>query len=100
MNTDPALTAVSGCISPYLLKNCPFLLIFFSYLSNGSSSHIYKFVQPFFFFFHFLTTKMKAPGTSLAVWWLRLHASTAGDEGSVPGWGTKILHAMRCGPQN
>ena len=54
MNTDPALTAVSGCISPYLLKNCSFLLIFFSYLSNGSSSHIYKFVQPFFFSFSHL----------------------------------------------
>ena len=32
-------------------------------------------------------------GTSLMVQWLRLHASKAGDVGSVPGWGTKILHA-------
>ena len=34
-------------------------------------------------------------GTSLAVHWLRLHASTAGGMGSIPGWGTKIPHATR-----
>ena len=32
-------------------------------------------------------------GTSLAVQWLRLHASNAGAAGSTPGQGTKILHA-------
>ena len=47
-----------------------FSVDFLYYLSNGSSSHIYKFVS-LFFSFHFLTSKMKAPGTSLAVWWLR-----------------------------
>ena len=26
-------------------------------------------------------------------WWLGLCASTAGGEGSIPSWGTKILHA-------
>ena len=31
-------------------------------------------------------------GTSLVVQWLRLHALNAGGIGSVPGWGTKILH--------
>ena len=35
--------------------------------------------------------------SSLEVQWLVLYASTAGDEGSVPGQGTKILHAMLCG---
>ena len=36
-------------------------------------------------------------GTSLAVRRLGLHASTAGDTGSIPGGGTKILqnHAAR-----
>ena len=33
-------------------------------------------------------------GNSLAVQWLGLQASTAGNTGSVPGWGTKIPHAM------
>ena len=33
------------------------------------------------------------PGTSLAVQWLRLHASNAGGTGSIPGQGTKIPHA-------
>ena len=33
-------------------------------------------------------------GTSLAVQWLRLRASNAGGEGSIPGQGTKIPHAM------
>ena len=27
------------------------------------------------------------------VQWLRLHTSTAGDVGPIPGWGTKILYA-------
>ena len=36
-------------------------------------------------------------GTSLAVQWLGLRASTAGDTGSIPGWRTKILHATQHG---
>ena len=36
-------------------------------------------------------------GTSLVVQWLRLHASTAGGTGSIPGGATKIPHAWRCG---
>ena len=32
-------------------------------------------------------------GASLVVQWLRLHASTAGGMGSIPGRGTKIPHA-------
>ena len=28
--------------------------------------------------------------------WLGLHASIAGDKGSIPDEGTKILHAMQC----
>ena len=36
------------------------------------------------------------PGTSLVVQWLRICTSTAGGIGSIPGQGTKILHAMQC----
>ena len=36
-------------------------------------------------------------GTSLTAEWLRLHISNAGDMSSIPGWGTKIPHAMWCG---
>ena len=39
----------------------------------------------------------KGWGTPLAVQWLRLHASTAGGTGLIPGQGTKIPHATRCG---
>ena len=35
-------------------------------------------------------------GSSLAVQWLGLRASTAGGTGSIPGQGTKIPHAMVC----
>ena len=35
-------------------------------------------------------------GTSLAVQWLRLWASTAGDVGFIPGWGNKIPQAESC----
>ena len=34
-------------------------------------------------------------GTSLAVQWLRLRASTAGGVGSIPGRGTKIPHTAQ-----
>ena len=34
--------------------------------------------------------------TALAVQWLRLHASTAGGAGWIPGQGTKIPHAAWC----
>ena len=34
-------------------------------------------------------------GISLAVQWLRLCTSNAGDKGSIPGQGTKILHAAK-----
>ena len=38
-------------------------------------------------------------GTSLAFQWLRLCASTAGGAGSIPGQGSKILHASWCSPK-
>ena len=41
--------------------------------------------------------KVAAPGTSLAVQWLTLGTSIAGGVGSIPGWGTKIPQAVRCG---
>ena len=34
-------------------------------------------------------------GTSLAVQWLRLHASNGGGESSVSDWGTEIPHASQ-----
>ena len=41
-----------------------------------------------------LKLKDRGTGTSLVIQWLRLHASTAGDTGSIPGWETKILNVM------
>ena len=43
---------------------------------------------------------METLGTSLAVQWLRLCASTAGDAGLIPGHGTKIPHAAAKTKQN
>ena len=37
-----------------------------------------------------LTVKQEILGNALAVWWLRLHTSTARDVGSIPGQGAKI----------
>ena len=45
------------------------------------------------------TSKIVSPGTSLAVQQLGLRASTAGGAGSIPGRGTKTLHAARCGQE-
>ena len=39
-------------------------------------------------------------GTSLAVQQLIFCTSTVVDTGSIPGWGTKILHASLCGQKN
>ena len=39
-------------------------------------------------------------GTSLMVPWLRLHTPNAGGTGSIPGRGTKILHAAQHGLKN
>ena len=36
-------------------------------------------------------------GASLVVQWLRLQAASAGGTGMVPGWGTKISHAVQLG---
>ena len=36
--------------------------------------------------------KWKKHGTSLAVQWLRLRATTAGGAGSIPSWGTHMTH--------
>ena len=44
--------------------------------------------------------KKKQDGTSLAVQWLGLGASTAGGPGSIPGQGTKIPQAARRGQKN
>ena len=33
------------------------------------------------------------------VQWLRRHASTVGDMGLLPGWGTKILHEAHTWPK-
>ena len=38
-------------------------------------------------------------GNSLVVWWLGLHASTAGGLGLIPGRGTKIPQDVRRGQQ-
>ena len=41
-----------------------------------------------------LFKKMFIQGTSLAVQWLRLCTPTGGGVSLIPGWGTKISHAM------
>ena len=41
--------------------------------------------------------KIFALETALGVQWLGLCASTSGDVGSIPGGGTKIIHAAWCG---
>ena len=38
--------------------------------------------------------------TSRVVQWLRLWAFNAGGKGLIPGWGTKVPHAVWCGQKN
>ena len=47
-------------------------------------------------FMRALKIKLRKPvGNSLVVQWLRLHAFTARNTGSIPGWGIKILCAVQ-----
>ena len=59
---------------------------------------LFSFFKPTFSktFHHGILQKYKA-GTSLAVQWLGLWASTAGGMGSIPGQGTKFPQAARQG---
>ena len=43
----------------------------------------------------YLWYRVVSPGASLEVQWLRLHTSTPGGMGSIPGPGTKILHVAQ-----
>ena len=47
-----------------------------------------------------LYTSKLAPGTSWMVQWLGLCTSTARDVGSIPGWGIKFPHSLKCGQKN
>ena len=71
-------------------------------MGNDSVSYIKK------YFFLFYTGKNGCPlislkpgvGNFLAVQWLGLGIFTAEGTGSVPGWGTNIPQAARCGQTN
>ena len=43
---------------------------------------------------HLILLRKPCPGTSLVVLWSRLCPSCTGGMGSIPGWGTKMLHAI------
>ena len=44
-------------------------------------------------FYYKTQVTLRKGGTSLAILWLKLYASTAGSADSIPGWGTKAAHA-------
>ena len=46
------------------------------------------------------SSKNVCSGVSLVVQWLRLHTSSAGDSGSIPGQGTKIPDATHHSQKN
>ena len=70
----------------YGIKETPILLLVGQSLSISYCSFRFPW-SPFLF------CKMWYPETSLAVQWLRLHASNIAGTGSIPGWGSKIPHA-------
>ena len=64
-------------------------------LVKNLSKNRYWFLETFFH-----VRKWEKGQISLVVQWLGLHASTTGDGGSIPGLGTKMLHAMWGGQNN
>ena len=69
----------------------------FSTDDQGSDFHS---AQLFLFSVLLVVVKNKARRTFLVVQWLRLHASPLGCTGSIPGQGTKMLHASQCSKNN
>ena len=82
-----------------LLRNCS------KELAGKVNLHAYILVRKYKLLVYFLvkdycqSQRTDFSGTSLAVQQLGLHASTAGGTGLIPGQGTKIAHAPRCGPK-
>ena len=74
----------------------------FQFSQVNFNFHIFLCVQGFRIM-HLMKAPLKWSGvflciSNLVVQWLRFYASTAGDMGSIPGWGIKILHDLRLLP--
>ena len=82
----------------WLEWNLPLTLIVFnSQLMTKDQTFILPTVS---LFCAFSSSKNKAGRTFLAVQWLWLLASPLGGTGSIPGQGTKMLHASQCSNNN
>ena len=97
MDTSPVKIASHGVFKKHFLHPPLFNFFFFSF--NGRALSILRtvLVGPYFSEWINITQKEGRHGTSLAVQWLRLHASAAGGAGSAPGQDTKISHAAHVG---
>ena len=86
-------------VSSFILSSPLHIIIVFSYILKTPTSFSLILSLNLNLSFY-ISIKIKAKEeTSPAVQWLRLHASTAGDTASIPGWGTKIPHAMPSWPK-
>ena len=94
MDTDTAGSSDTICHSPELCPLEPLCL------KPQCILVIKEDVLPLFFFFvipFFKLQQNNTSRTSLVVQQLKLLASNIGDVASIPGWGTKSPHAVRCG---
>ena len=81
-------------------KSCWFFSVVIMEWQLPSSLHARQETRSLLFLFYlsnFQSIKKHHLWTSLAVQWLRLCASPAGDKGSIPDQEMKILHATWCG---
>ena len=83
------LSSLSPCFTPHSLTIVPGIIFQVNYLHPG--------LHHWVCFEGIPTKSQKSFGTSQVVQWLRLHASTAGGQSSISGWGVKIPHATSCG---
>ena len=92
------------CLSPSALKIFCYHWASVSTSEKWAHSLLICKIPSFFDIVTFIQGNMGSPpcnlgpsksgrGTSLVVQWLRLHAPSAGGTDSIPGQGTKILHA-------
>ena len=95
--STPTHTYMSVCLSIY--STSPSLPIYITVSQGFKIASCYYFRTLFIKLWEISNVNICLKvngGNSLAVQWLKLHVSTAGGPGSIPGQGTNILQAAWC----
>ena len=99
-HTHRVLPGGSTSLTKLLRTHDYFILL--NYYGNASIIQLFPCWRTFrrFYFVTLINPAVRSTllETFQAVHWLRLHTSTAGGMGSIPGWGTKVPQASKWSP--